>query len=133
MKEFLWRSVVSAGAVWVADLLIRGISVTAVAQWWQQVLVYLVVGAVLALVQMIIKPIVAALTFLLYILTLGLFGIVVNALMLLLVDWVTGGFAWGLQVDGFWPAAVLGGIVVSLATMILTAVLPRPRSRSERG
>ncbi|TGO03815.1 phage holin family protein [Serinibacter arcticus] len=133
MKEFVWRSVVSAGAVWVADLLIRGISVTAVSEWWQQVLVYLVVGAVLALVQMIIKPIVAALTFLLYVLTLGLFGIVVNALMLLLVDWVTGGFAWGLQVDGFWPAAVLGGIVVSLATMILTAVLPRPRSRSERG
>jgi putative membrane protein len=133
MKEFLWRSVVSAGAVWVADLLIRGISVTAVAQWWQQVLVYLVVGAVLALVQMIIKPIVAALTFLLYILTLGLFGIVVNALMLLLVDAVTGNFAWGLQVDGFWPAAVLGGIVVSIATSILAAVLPRPRSRSERG
>lgn len=133
MKEFLWRSIVSAGAVWVADLLIRGISVTAVAQWWQQVLVYLVVGAVLALVQMIIKPIVAALTFLLYILTLGLFGIVVNALMLLLVDAVTGNFAWGLQVDGFWPAAVLGGIVVSIATSILAAVLPRPRSRSERG
>lgn len=133
MKEFLWRSVVSAGAVWVADLLIRGISVTEVAQWWQQVLVYLVVGAVLALVQMIIKPIVAALTFLLYILTLGLFGIVVNALMLLLVDAVTGNFAWGLQVDGFWPAAVLGGIVVSIATSILAAVLPRPRSRSERG
>jgi putative membrane protein len=133
MREFLWRSVVSAGAVWVADLLLRGISVTEVAQWWQQVLVYLVVGAVLALVQMIIKPIVAALTFLLYVLTLGLFGIVVNALMLLLVDAVTANFAWGLQVDGFWPAAVLGGIVVSVATMILTAVLPRPRSRRERG
>lgn len=133
MREFVWRSVVSAGAVWVADLLLRGISVTEVAQWWQQVLVYLVVGAVLALVQMIIKPIVAALTFLLYVLTLGLFGIVVNALMLLLVDAVTANFAWGLQVDGFWPAAVLGGIVVSVATMILTAVLPRPRSRRERG
>ena len=133
MREFLWRSVVSAGAVWVADLLLRGISVTEVAQWWQQVLVYLVVGAVLALVQMIIKPIVAALTFLLYVLTLGLFGIVVNALMLLLVGAVTANFAWGLQVDGFWPAAVLGGIVVSVATMILTAVLPRPRSRRERG
>ncbi|GMA32800.1 phage holin family protein [Litorihabitans aurantiacus] len=129
MKELLWRSVVSAGAVWVADALIRGISVTEVAQWWQQVLVYLVVGAVLAIVQMIIKPIVAALTFLLYILTLGLFGIVVNALMLMLVSAVTGNFAWGLQVDGFWPAAVLGGIVVSIATMILAAVLPRPQRR----
>ncbi|PWD50962.1 hypothetical protein C8046_10160 [Serinibacter arcticus] len=131
MKEFLWRSVVSAGAVWVADLLIRGIQVTDVAEWWQQVLVYLVVGAVLALVQAIIKPIVAALTFLLYILTFGLFGIVVNALMLMLVSWVTDNFAWGLSVDGFWPSAVLGAIVVSVAGMILSAVLPRP-SRSER-
>lgn len=130
MKEFLWRTVVSAVAVWVADLLLRGIEVTAVEQWWQQVLVYVVVGAVLALVQTIIKPIVQVLTFLLYILTLGLFGIVVNALMLMLVSWVTGNFAWGLTVDGFWPSAVLGGIVVSLAGVLLTAVLPRPR-RSE--
>lgn len=129
MKEFLWRTVVSALAVWVADLLLRGITVTAVGEWWQQVLVYLVVGAVLALVQAIVKPIVQALTFLLYILTLGLFGVVVNALMLMLVSWVTGSFAWGLEVDGFWPTAVLGGIVVSLAGMILTAVLPRPRER----
>lgn len=131
MKEFLWRSVVSAGAVWVADLLIRGIEVTDVQEWWQQVLVYLVVGAVLAIVQAIIKPIVQALTFLLYILTFGLFGVVVNALMLMLVSGVTSNFAWGLHVAEFWPAAVLGGIVVSIAGMLLTAVLPRPR-RQER-
>ena len=130
MKEFLWRSVVSAGAVWVADLLIRGISVTEAAVWWQQVLVYLVVGAVLAIVQAIIKPIVQVLTFILYLLTFGLFGVVVNALMLMLVSGVTSNFSWGLHVEQFWPSAVLGGIVVSIAGMILTAVLPRPRRRT---
>ncbi|HCX84032.1 MAG TPA: hypothetical protein DHV14_02615 [Micrococcales bacterium] len=127
MKEFLWRVGVTAVAVWVADLLVRGIAVTQVEEWWQQVLVYVVVGAVLAIVQMIVKPILQVLTFLLYILTLGLFGIVVNALMLMLCSWLTQSFSWGITVDGFWPSAVLGGIVISIATMILTAVLPRPR------
>lgn len=129
MREFLTRVGVTAIAVWLADVLIRGISVTQVALWWQQVLIYLLVGAVLALVQMIIKPLVQALTFILYILTLGLFGIVVNALMLMLCSWLTGHLDWGIHVDGFWPAAVLGGIVISIVTMLLTAVLPRPRRR----
>ena len=128
MKEFLSRVGVTAIAVWLADALISGIAVTQVDEWWKQVLVYVVVGAVLAVVQMIIKPFVQALTFVLYILTLGLFGVVVNALMLMLCSWFTGHLAWGLTVDGFWPAAVLGGIVISIATSILTAILPRPRN-----
>ena len=132
MKEFLSRVGVTAIAVWIADALIRGISVTDVEVWWKQVLVYLVVGAVLAIVQMIIKPLVQALTFVLYILTLGLFGVVVNALMLLLCSWLTGYLEWGITVDGFWPAAVLGGIVISIATSILTAILPRPRREGVR-
>lgn len=129
MREYLWRSAVTGAAVWLADAMIRGIAVTAVDVWWQQVLVYLVVGAVLAAIQMFVKPFVQVFTFLLYILTLGLFGLVVNALMLMLADWVTNAFSWGLTVDAFWPSAVLGGIVISIATMILTAVLPRPRPR----
>lgn len=127
MREYLWRVAVTATAVWFADLLIGGISVTSVEIWWQQVLIYGLVGAVLAIVQMWVKPVVQVLTFVLYILTLGLFGVVVNALMLMLSSWLTGFLEWGLTVDAFWPSAVLGGIVISLSTMVLTAVLPRPR------
>lgn len=126
MTEIFWRTVASAVGVWVADALIRGIYVTAVDTWWQQALVYLVVGLVLAIIQMFVKPLVRALTFILYILTLGLFGIIVNALMLMLCSWLTGYFAWGITVDGFWPAAVLGGIVIAIVSSIMTALLPKP-------
>lgn len=132
MKELFWRTVATAVGVWVADALIRGIYVTELAAWWQQALVYLVVGFALAIIQMFVKPIVQALTFILYILTLGLFGIVVNALMLMLCSWLTGHFAWGIAVDGFWPAAVLGGIVIAIVSSIMTALLPKPERNSRR-
>lgn len=127
MKELFWRTVAAAVGVWVADALIGGIAVTQVETWWQQLLVYLVVGLVLAIVQLFVKPLVQALTFILYILTLGLFGVIVNALMLMLCSWLTGHFSWGITVDGFWPAAVLGGIVVAIVSSIVTVFLPRPR------
>lgn len=127
MKELFWRTVAAAVGVWVADALIGGIAVTQVETWWQQLLVYLVVGLVLAIVQLFVKPLVQALTFILYILTLGLFGVIVNALMLMLCSWLTSHFAWGITVDGFWPAAVLGGIVVAIVSSIVTVLLPRPR------
>lgn len=127
MKELFWRTVAAAVGVWVADALIGGIAVTQVETWWQQLLVYLVVGLVLAIVQLFVKPLVQALTFILYILTLGLFGVIVNALMLMLCSWLTSHFAWGITVDGFWPAAVLGGVVVAIVSSIVTVFLPRPR------
>ena len=127
MKELFWRTVAAAVGVWVADALIGGIAVTQVETWWQQLLVYLVVGLVLAIVQLFVKPLVQALTFILYILTLGLFGVIVNALMLMLCSWLTGHFSWGITVDGFWPAAVLGGVVVAIVSSIVTVFLPRPR------
>lgn len=121
-NDFLPRVIVTAIAVWLADVLIPGIRVTAVDEWWRQILIYLVVGAVLALAQIIIKPFLVLFTFVLYILTLGLFGLVVNAWLLLLTGWVSGKLGWGLTVDGFWPA-VWAGLVISVASTILSGFL----------
>jgi putative membrane protein len=60
----------------------------------------LLVAAVLAVVNFIIKPILVVLTIPITVLTLGLFLLVINALMILLVDSLIGGF----RVDGFWWA-----------------------------
>jgi putative membrane protein len=60
------------------------------------------------------------------ILTLGLLVLVINALMLLLTSWVAGRLELGFHVDGLW-AAILGGIVVMLATWILELLLPGDR------
>ena len=59
------------------------------------------------IVNAIVKPIVAFLSIPLYILTLGLFTIIVNALMLMLTAWITEATDWGLRIDNF-GVAVLG-------------------------
>jgi putative membrane protein len=53
---------------------------------------------------------------------------VINALMLLLTSWVSGQAGLGFHVDGFWTA-VLGGLVVMVATWILEVLLPDGRRR----
>ncbi len=75
------------------------------------------------LVNAIVKPLVKLVSILFYILTLGLFFLVVNALMLLLTSWITGFTDYGLEVDGFWTA-VLAGLIITVISVILTVILP---------
>jgi len=90
-----------------------------------------VAGALFGLVNFIVKPLIKVLSFPLYLLTFGLFALVVNALMLMATSWLSEQLGNGLVVDGF-ESAMLGGIVVSIALLILTALLPkkyRPKRR----
>ena len=124
MIKFLIRSVVAAAALWVAAYFLDGIT-TPDAQSDQQFVLYLLgAGAIFTLVTMIIRPVVVVLSIPLYILTLGLFAIVVNALMLLLSSWIANQFGWGLHVESFWWA-VAGGLIISVFMMIVDALLPR--------
>jgi putative membrane protein len=74
-------------------------------------------------VNFLVKPIVQVLTFPLFILTLGLITLVVNALMLLLTSWLADKFDLSFHVDGFWTA-VLGGLIISIVSWALNVVLP---------
>ena len=104
MRGFVLRLLISAFGLAVAAALLPGFSIDGLGSL---VLAALVLGLVNALV----RPILLVLTLPLTILTLGLFLLVVNGLMLELVDAMLDGF----HVDGFgW--AVLGSIVVSLAS-----------------
>lgn len=120
---FVVRLVVNALAIWLATALIGGISLTDSGSTAQQVLGLGVVALVFTLVNMVVRPIVKLLSLPFYILTLGLFFLVVNALMLLLTGWITQFTDFGLVVDGF-GAAFLGGIIVALAAWILHAIIP---------
>lgn len=126
--RFLLRSIVNAVAVWVATLIVPGFDVLGDADTVVNVLVFLAVGAALALVNAIVKPIVKTLSLPLYLLTLGLFGLVINALMLMLVGWLSEFTTYGLRVEDFW-AALLGGLVVSIAALILGAVVRPDKKR----
>src|SRR5699024_5368789 len=115
--RFLVRLVVSSVAIWLTSLLLSGISLTE-REGWEQVAVVAVVGLVFTLVNMIVKPVAPLFALPLTILTLGLFPLVINALMLLLTSWLTSFTDWGLFVDGFWWA-LLAALIISIISGVL--------------
>ncbi len=106
MAGFLIRCLVSAIGVWLASLIIGGITV-------QGTGVLLGAGLLLGIVNAFIRPVMIILTLPFTILTLGLFLFVINAMMLGLVAWFLDGFA----ISGFW-AALGGSIIVSLTSWV---------------
>ncbi len=81
------------------------------------------VALIFGLVNAIVAPVVKLLSLPFIILTLGLLIFVINALMLLLTEWLANQFDLGFHVDGFWTA-VLGAIIITIATWVLELVLP---------
>lgn len=116
--RFIIHLLATAAALWVATLLPIGIHVGA----QNQIVTLVVVAIIFGLVNAVIKPIVAGLTCPLYLLTLGLFTFVVNALMLLLTSWLAQQVGLAFIVDGFW-AALVGAVVIGIVSFVLSAVL----------
>ncbi|MFC4297453.1 MAG: phage holin family protein [Castellaniella sp.] len=78
----------------------------------------LIAALVLGLLNAVVKPLLILLTLPLTIVTLGLFLLVLNAL----VFWLAGSILKGFQVDGFWWA-VIGAIVYSIVSTALAGLL----------
>ncbi len=102
MTGFVLRAVIAAMGLWLATSVVDGISINSP-------LTLLLAGALLGVVNAIVRPVAVVLTFPVTIVTLGLFLLVINAGMLGLVAWLLPGFA----VSGF-RAALLGAIIVSV-------------------
>ena len=116
---FLIRVVVNALALGAAAWLIDGIRVGGDTQ--EQLLTLLAVGAVFGVVNAFITPVVKLLSLPFIILTLGLFLLVVNALMLMLTSSISDALGLRFTVDGFWTA-VLGSIIISIVSAVLGAL-----------
>ena len=131
--RFVVRVLINAVAIWLATVLLSGLVVVGGATTLERAGVITVVALVFGLVNAIVKPIVKALSFPLYILTLGLFTLVVNALMLMLTAWFTELTTWGLRVDGF-GTALVGALLISVVGLVLGAItgVNRRRDRSAR-
>lgn len=112
------RIVVNAIALWAAVLLVQGIEVEA-EPLANEIVVYLVLGVIFGVVNAVIKPIVKTVGCALYALTLGLVALVVNALLLLLTEWIAGLFDIPFTIDGFWPA-FWGAIIVAVVSWLLS-------------
>jgi putative membrane protein len=119
---FAIKVVVTAVALWVATLVVPGIVVGGSdTSGWIGAL--LVVALIFGLVNALIKPVVKVVGCAFYVLTLGLIALVVNALLFLLVGWVSEQIGVPFSVAGFWPA-FWGAIVVGVVGFLLHVIIP---------
>jgi putative membrane protein len=125
---FLIRVVINAFAIWVVTL-IPVLQVFVVpfppGETLQMVLTLLIVAAIFALVNTIIGTVIKVLAFPLYILTLGLIGLLINAFLLWLTAWLTHWWNWGLRVEDFWWG-VVAAVIITLINWVFGIIL-RPR------
>ena len=121
MRSFLIRTVVSGLAIWVAAGIVPGVAL-ADDDLGSRLLTLVIVGAIFGVINAMIKPVVQVLTLPLYLLTLGLFALIVNALLFWFTGWLAAALNLAFTVDGFW-SALFGAIVVSLVTLLLGAVI----------
>jgi putative membrane protein len=124
MGPFLIRAALTGFALWVVTLVVHGLSFVGGDTRLQRVGIIFVVAVIFGLVNAFIKPIVQILSIPLYILTLGLFHIVVNALMLWITARITAHTThWGLAIDQFWWTAIKAAIVLSIVSWVLSLVV----------
>jgi len=128
--DLLVKILINAIGVYVAVLVVPQISFPAAdnllkfeGNWWHVV----VVAVILALINTYVKPILKALSFPITLLTVGLFSLVLNALLLLLVAFLSdkvgvkfsiGGYPPDFTADAF-VGALLGSIVISVVSIVL--------------
>ena len=120
--RFIIRLLINAAALWVAARLIPGITYEGGG------LALIFVALVFGVLNAIVRPILALITCPFQILTLGLFTLVLNAVMLLLTSGLSRALGLDFHVAGFWPA-LLGGLIISLVSILLSVFV---REENER-
>ena len=116
---FIIRLLVNAAALWVATRIVPGVSFDG------GLIPFLAVALVFGVINATLRPLTKILTFPLILVTLGIFALVVNGLMLWLTSSLSSSLGLGFHVSGFW-AAFFGALVVSIVSALLSLTL-RPR------
>ena len=122
MKIVVWL-IVNVLALGAAVWIVPGITMSNGQTLSERLLYLVVVGGLFGLLTSFIKPALQILSIPLIVLTLGIFLLVINALMLMLMSQISESLNLGLHVSGFW-AAFFGGIVISIAGTALEGILP---------
>jgi putative membrane protein len=131
MRTIGIKVLVNGVALWVAALVLsdgihlgqRADSLSA------RLLTILFVAVVFGLVNAFVKPIAKLFSLPFIILTLGLFTLVVNALMLQITSWLAGALNLDFHVDSFFWDAVLGALVITFVSLLLNILIPDGNDR----
>ena len=124
LKDFVLKTVVNGLALWLAAFVVTGITFGRGAEWTGTFTTVLLVAIVFGLVNAIIRPVVKLFSLPFILLTLGLFTLVINALMLQLTSWLSGRLGLAFHVDHFFWDAVLGALVITVVSMVLHVLIP---------
>jgi len=122
------RVLVSAFALWLTTLIVggsgsHGFWISPLADDnWGTIATYLLVALIFGLVNATLGKVIRFVSIPLYILTLGLFGLIVNGILIWVVAWLSDLAGFGLHVDGFWWG-VLGALVLSILSAIMNGLL----------
>ncbi len=124
MKDLAIRLGINAAALWVAAAVVGGIALNKGGEdgrgsWSDRALTLLIVAAIFAAVNAVVKPIATILGLPFIVITLGLFIFVINALMLLLTSVISDALSVPFHVEDF-GTALLGALVITLVSWPLS-------------
>lgn len=117
MRSVVLHWLFNAVALWVSAYFLTGLD------FHGTLIQLLLVAAVFGIVNSLLRPLLTVLTCPLIVLTLGLFTLVINAIMLLVTGWLSARWNLGFTVAGFWPA-FWGGLVIGLVSLGLSFAFP---------
>jgi putative membrane protein len=119
MTKILVGILVTAASLWIATLVVPGIHIRA------SIGSFLIVAVIFGLVNALVRPVAKLLSLPVRILTLGSFIFVINALMLMLTDWLAGA---AMTIDGGFlmqlTRALAASVVVSVASTVIAWIVP---------
>ena len=137
--NFLSRVIVNACAIWVAAWIPPGVTITGNRVVEEQagaipamIISYLVIGLIFGLANAFIKPILSFVSAPTTCLTLGLFSIVINAIMLALTSWLSGFTPFEFTIDSFFFSAIFAAIIVSIVSALLGWLVPERSAEHDR-
>jgi putative membrane protein len=123
MIRLIFGLIINSVALWAADSLVEGIHLHPFGDQPSDVMwSYVAIAALFGVINAVIGNFIRIVAFPIYILTLGLVAIVVNAGLLMLAAGATPYLGFGLEVDGFWWG-VAGALVLSLSNWLLGIIL----------
>ncbi|GAA4693036.1 phage holin family protein [Phytohabitans rumicis] len=118
----LIRLAISALALWIATILIPGITLSTDSVP-KAIVTLVIVAVIFGLINAFLRPIIKTVGCAFYVFTLGLVAIVVNGALFLLTSWIAGELELPFHVDDFWPSAVVGALLVGIASWVLNALV----------
>ncbi|CAN5323963.1 phage holin family protein [soil metagenome] len=124
MTRFLVRLIINAVALWLTTFIVAGVTVVPFTpnDTFATFVTYLVVALIFGIVNGILGTLIRIVAFPLYVLTLGLIALIVNAILLLVVSGISSLIGFGLQVESFgW--GIIGALVLAVISWIIGAIL----------